>query len=360
MSSTGPDPQSLSPPLEPMLARLARHLPVGDGVRYEPKWDGFRCLAFRAGDAVDLRSRNQRPLARYFPEVVEAIDALPRPQIVLDGELLVIHGGGADFAALMARLHPAASRVARLARETPARYVVFDLLAEDDRPLLDDPFAERRRRLEIVMADAAPPLLVLCPSTADPAVARRWLTAYAGSGIDGVVAKDAASAYEPGRRTMTKVKLDETADCVIAGFRWMLDRPLVASLLLGLYDDTGELRHVGVASAFRRPLRDEITARLAPLAVPLDGHPWELGFALEGGPAGRLPGSAGRWTPDLVHDWVPVSPALVCEVAYDQVDGHRLRHAARWRRWRPDRDPGSCRVDQLDRPAADVTDVLGP
>ena len=352
-----------------MLARLARELPVGGGLRYEPKWDGFRCLAFRSdgangddgtggtGGTVDLRSRNQRPLARYFPEVVEAVAGLPQRGLVLDGELLVIRGGRADFAALMSRLHPAASRVALLAREAPARFVVFDLLAVGDTAVLDRPFAERRRRLEAVMADAAPPLH-LSPSTPDPAVARTWLAAYSGSGIDGVVAKGAGSTYEPGRRTMTKVKLDETADCVVAGFRWMLDRPLVASVLLGLYDDAGVLHHVGVVSALRRPLREEITVRLAPLVVPLEGHPWERGFALEGGQAGRLPGSAGRWTPDLVH-WVPVAPALVCEVAYDQVDGHRLRHAARWRRWRPDRDPGSCRVEQLDRPRADVTEVLG-
>lgn len=351
-----------------MLARLARELPVGDDLRYEPKWDGFRCLAFRserengddgAGTAgtVDLRSRNQRPLARYFPEVAEAVAALPHRGLVLDGELLVIRGGRADFAALMSRLHPAASRVALLARGAPARFVVFDLLAVGDTAVLDRPFAERRRRLEAVMAGAAPPLH-LSPSTPDPAVARAWLAAYSGGGIDGVVAKGAGSTYEPGRRTMTKVKLDETADCVVAGFRWMLDRPLVASVLLGLYDDTGVLRHVGVVSALRRSLREEVTALLVPLVVPLEGHPWEHGFALEGGHVGRLPGSAGRWTPDLVHDWVPVAPALVCEVAYDQVDGRRLRHAARWRRWRPDRDPGSCRVEQLDRPRADLTEVL--
>jgi ATP-dependent DNA ligase len=352
----------LTPPVEPMLARLARDLPAGDAVVYEPKWDGFRCLAFRpAGPegSVDLRSRNQRPLARYFPEVVEAVQALPHSPIVVDGELLVIRDGRADFAALMARLHPAASRAALLARETPAHYVMFDLLAVGDEVVLDRPFAERRGRLETVTAGAEPPLQV-SPSTRDPAVARAWLAAYSGAGIDGVVAKDLDGPYTPGRRTMTKVKLEHTADCVIAGFRWMLDRPLVASVLLGLYDDTGLLRHTGVVSSLRRPLREELTATLAPLAVHLAGHPWEHGFALEGGPAGRLPGSAGRWTPDLVHDWVPVAPALVCEVAYDQVDAHRLRHAARWRRWRPDRDAESCRIDQLDRPPADVTEVLGP
>lgn len=353
----------LTPPVAPMLARLARELPLGETLSYEPKWDGFRCLAFRAhtdgdGETVDLRSRNQRPLARYFPEVVEAIRALPHEQLVLDGELLVIQGERADFGALMSRLHPAASRVALLARTTPARFVVFDLLALDDDVLLDRPFAERRRRLETVMADAEPPLH-LSPATSDPAVARSWLASYSGRGIDGVVAKEADRPYQPGRRTMTKVKLEQTADCVVAGYRWLLDRPLVASLLLGLYDDAGALRHVGVVSSFPERLRQELTGQVAPLAVPLEGHIWEHGFALEGGPMGRLKGSAGRWTPDLVHDWVPLPPTLVCEVAYDQVDGHRFRHAARWRRWRPDRDARSCRVDQLERPAADVTAVLG-
>jgi ATP-dependent DNA ligase len=332
-----------------MLARLARELPLGSDLVYEPKWDGFRCMSFRAGDAVDLRSRNQRPLARYFPEVVAALRSLAVTDAVMDGELVVIGDDRFDFAALMSRLHPAGSRVELLARTTPATLVAFDLLAVDGDVLLRRPFAERRHRLEEAIA-GAPPALRLCPSTPDPAAARPWL-GYSGRGIDGVVVKNATAPYEPGRRTMTKIKLERSADCVVAGFRWMAARPLVSSLLLGLHDDEDGcdvLRHVGVVTAFTTAFRQRLVADLAPLAVPLDGHPWEHGFALEGGPMGRLKGAADRWTPDLELDWVPLAPERVCEVAYDQLDGRRFRHAARWRRWRPDRSPRSCRIDQLD------------
>jgi ATP-dependent DNA ligase len=348
------DVELLEPPIEPMLARLTRELPVGPDLVYEPKWDGFRCLSFRTGDAVDLRSRNQRPLARYFPEVVAALRSLAATHAVIDGELLVTGGDRADFAALMSRLHPAASRVELLARTAPATLVVFDLLAVGDDVLVDRPFAERRRRLEDLVADG-PPGLRLCPSTRDPAVARSWLTGRSGrsgGGIDGVVVKDATAPYEPGRRAMTKVKLERTADCVVAGFRWLAARPLVSSLLVGMYDgESGRevLRHVGVVTAFATASRQRLIGELAPLAVSLEGHPWEHGFALEGGPTGRLKGAADRWTPDMELDWVPLAPERVCEVAYDQVDGRRFRHAARWRRWRPDRSPRSCRIEQLDQ-----------
>jgi ATP-dependent DNA ligase len=350
-----------------MLARLARELPVGEGLVYEPKWDGFRCLAFRRDAEVDLRSRNDRPLARYFPEVVDALGRVAPSQFVVDGELLVARADRFDFAALMARLHPAASRVARLAQTTPATMVVFDVLAIGDDVLLARPYEERRRRLEGMFTDA-PPGLVVSPTTRDVDTARAWLSRYGSRGIDGVMVKDPGAPYEPGRRAMTKVKTERTADCVVAGFRWRVDRPLVSSLLLGLYaeaegdgGDSGDvlrLRHVGVASAFSTSARRRLIDELAPHVVPLAGHPWEHGFALEGGPTGRLLGAADRWTPDLVLDWVPLAPELVCEVAYDQVDDHRFRHAARWRRWRPDRTPLSCRIDQLDEPAADPTVLL--
>jgi len=346
---------SLERPIPPMLARLARELPTG-GFLYEPKWDGFRCLAFRAGGEIDLRSRHGRPLARYFPELVEALLGLRRRRFVLDGEIVVAGGGGLDFASLLARIHPAPSRVERLRRETPASYVAFDLLALGGRDLSERPFAERRRLLADLLADAQPPL-VLTPITAEPGVAEDWLERL-GSGIDGVVAKHESLPYRPGERAMVKVKRERTAECVVAGFRWLVDRPLPASLLLGLYDDARELQHVGVASSFTETARHELLERLRPLVVPLEGHPWEQGYLLGGGTTGRLPGSAGRWTPEMELDWAPVEPELVCEVGYDQVDGRRFRHPARFVRWRPDRDPRSCTFDQLEVPRGELAELL--
>src|SRR5215212_6982015 len=308
-----------------MLARLARELPRGDYV-YEPKWDGFRCLAFRDGAEVDLRSRNQRPLARYFPEIVEALLALPYERLALDGELIVAGDDEVDFVALLARLHPAASRVERLRTETPASFVVFDLLAVDGDGLLERPFAERRARLEALLGSASPPL-ALTPATTDERVAAGWLDRF-----EGVVAKHRELRYEPGRRAMVKVKHERTADCVVAGFRWLVERPLPSSLLL---------------------------ERLAPLVVPLQGHTWEHGFRLAGSPTGRLKGSAGSWTPsEMEQDWVPVAPELVAEIAYDQRDHRRFRHPGRFRRWRPDRDPASCTFDQLVAPSLDPVELL--
>jgi ATP-dependent DNA ligase len=333
------------PPMPPMLARLARELPRGDYL-YEPKWDGFRCLCFRDGDHVDLRSRHDRPLARYFPELVEALRAVDRDEFVLDGEAVVLSPGGFDFSALMARLHPAASRVERLARETPAHFVGFDLLAlgnEDMRPLR---FETRRERLEELLANP-PDRLRLTPMTDDPAVAEDWLERFQGAGIDGVVAKARDLRYLPGVRAMIKVKHERTADCVVAGFRLYADGSTLSSLLLGLYDDEGRLEHVGIASSFPRQRRDELLEELRSLIVPLEGHPWEHGFLLGGGALGRLKGAAGRWTPDMEREWIPVAPERVCEVAYAQLDGHRFRHPAKFRRWRPDRDPRSCTLDQL-------------
>ena len=338
-----------------MLARLARELPRGPFL-YDPKWDGFRCLAFRHGDEVDLRSRNQRPLARYFPEVVEALLQLPKRHFVLDGELIVGGADGLDFEALLARLHPAASRVERLRRETPAALIAFDLVAVGSRDLRDRPFSERRNELEALLADARPPLQVT-PLTADADVAEGWLERFQGAGIDGVVAKHEDLRYQHGRRAMVKVKRERTADCVVAGFRWLVDRPLPSSLLLGLYED-GSLRHVGIASGFAERKRHELLERLRPFVVPLEGHPWETGFLLPGGPAGRLPGAAGRWAPGMTQDWTPIAPQLVCEVAYDQVDVDRFRHPARFKRWRPDRDAQSCALDQIDLGRVDLGDLF--
>jgi ATP-dependent DNA ligase len=331
----------VQPPLAPMLARLARELPPGR--LYEPKWDGFRCLAFRDGDAVDLRSRNDRPLARYFPELVEALRALRDRQLVLDGELMVVRDGAADFDALLARLHPAASRVERLAAATPAVLVAFDLLAVGDDDLRGRPFRDRRRLLERALA-AAPARVRLTPLTADVEEAARWLDL--GGGVDGVVAKDPAGPYLAGERALVKVKRERTADCVVAGFRLFEDRT-PSSLLLGLHAADGVLRHVGVAASFARARRAELLAVLAPRVRPLAGHPWERGFLVEGSAMGRMKGAAARWVPEMGLDWVPVEPELVCEVAYDHVDVDRFRHPARFRRWRPDRDARSCTLAQL-------------
>ena len=339
-----------------MLARLARELPA-DGYLYEPKWDGFRCLAFRAGGEVDLRSRNQRPLARYFPELVEALLTPAQDRFVLDGEIVVASPSGSDFPALLARLHPAASRVERLRRESPASLVAFDLLALGERDLREQPFEERRRLLAELLGEAHPPLY-LTPLTDDERLAARWLERYQGGGIDGVVAKHRSLLYEPGARRMVKVKHERTADCVAAGFRRLVERPLPSSLLLGLYDGE-ELVHVGIASSFSEAQRHKLLERIRPFVVPLTGHPWERGFLAAGGPTGRLRGAAGRWSPDeMAQDWTPLAPELVCEVSYDQLDDHRLRHPARFRRWRPDRDPRSCTIDQLELAPADFGELL--
>ena len=328
-------------PIRPMLARLARELPHGDFL-YEPKWDGFRALAFRDGQEVELQSRHGRPLARYFPELTEALLALDEQRFVLDGEIVVVREHELDFTALMARLHPTASRVKRLRRDTPASYVAFDALAIRGEPLLERPFRERRARLEALLAHVRPPLN-LTPATTDREIAAGWLERF-----EGVVAKDRALPYEPGRRTMVKVKRERTADCVVAGFRWMADHPFIGSLLLGLYDEDGELVHVGVVTSFTEPRRMALVDELRHLVAPLADHPWEHGFNVGRSPTGRLLGAAGRWIPgEMTQDWVPLRPELVIEVAYDQVDGHRFRHPARFRRWRPDRDPRSCMLDQL-------------
>jgi ATP-dependent DNA ligase len=327
-----------------MLAELRRELPAGDWF-FEPKWDGFRALCARDGDAVEIHSRHGRPLARYFPEVVDALRRVDANSFVIDGEL-VPRDVGRGFAALMMRLHPAESRTAQLSVETPADLVAFDLLRVGDEDLLPMPFHERRARLESVLADA-PTGVALSPVTRDPAVAAAWLGA-AHPGIDGVMVKDPVGPYLPGRRAMVKVKRERTADCVVAGFRVLAGVPRVGSLLLGLYGTDGDLRHVGVATGFSEARRTELLETLTPLIATLESHPWEAGFGLGRSPLGRLPGAAGRWDPAMTMDWVPVAPDLVAEVAYTAADGERFRHPARFRRWRPDRDPRSCTFDQLE------------
>jgi ATP-dependent DNA ligase len=347
---------TLRPPVQPMLARLARALPQGDFI-YEPKWDGFRCLAFRSGAEVDLRSRNDRPLARYFPEVIEAIRSLPERDVVLDGEIVAAGPEGMEFDALLGRLHPSASVVERVRHENPATFVAFDLLASGFRDLRHVPFHDRRAELErvLVKSDAA---LALTPATEDENVARDWLDRFQGAGIDGVVAKDPRAPYLPGKRAMVKVKKERTAECVVAGFRWLVNAPVPSSLILGMYDGAGVLNHVGIATAFTMARRHQLLEELTPYVVPLEGHPWEQGFVVRPSRAGRLKGAADRWTPDMEHDWVPLRPELVCEVVYTQVDAGRFRHAARFLRWRPDREPGSCLLDQLEVPGSDLRRAL--
>src|SRR4051812_17356076 len=339
-----------------MLARLVRELPEGDFV-YEPKWDGFRCLAFRDGGDVDLRSRHGRPLGRYFPELTDALAGLPVTRFALDGEVLVVREGRLDFAALMSRLHPAATRVRELAQRTPAFFVAFDALGAGDDDLRERPFRKRRERLLAVLSAARPPLFVT-PASEDRAVAARWLAEFRGGGVDGVIAKPAGGRYEGGTRAMLKVKHERTADCVVGGARLTAEPLEVLSLLLGLYDDERRLEHIGVVSSFDKATRTELVGRLAPLVTAIEGHPWEHGFLLGGGPMGRLKGAAGRWAPGMTMDWVPLAPALVCEVAYTQLDGHRLRHPAKLVRWRPDREPRSCRIDQLDEPVVGADRLL--
>jgi ATP-dependent DNA ligase len=340
-----------------MLARLARELPA-DGYLYEPKWDGFRCLVFRDRADVDLRSRNQRPLGRYFPELVEALLGLQTESFVLDGEIVLASQSGFDFEALLRRLHPAASRVERLRSETPASLIAFDLLAYGDKDLRGRPFEQRRRLLAELVGGVEPPLF-LTPVTAEVQEARRWLSRYQGGGIDGVVAKHRDLEYEPGARAMVKVKQERTADCVVAGFRWFVDRPLPSSLLLGLYDEGGSIHHVGIASSFSEARRGNLLEELRPYVMDLAGHPWERGFLLGGGSTGKLPGAAGRWSPEEMEpDWTPLRPELVCEVAFDQIDARRFRHPARFRRWRPDLDPRDCTLDQLEPPAAPVQELF--
>ncbi len=340
----------VTPPVSPMLATLARELPERDDVLYEPKWDGFRCIVFRAGDEVELASRNERSLNRYFPEILEPLRAQLPPRCVVDGELVIAGDGGLDFDALLQRIHPAASRVRLLAAATPASFVAFDLLALGDDDLCPRPFAERRALLEEHLAGATAPIH-LTPATRDPAIAADWFERFEGAGLDGVVVKPLADPYRPGKRTLVKVKHERTADCVVAGFRWHKDGAGVGSLLLGLYTADGTLAHVGVASGFSAARRRELVGELAGhRGGGLDDHPWSAWADPAAHEGGRLPGGQSRWTAGRDLTWEPLRLGLVAEVAYDHLQGDRFRHATRFRRWRPDREPASCTYDQLDQP----------
>ena len=344
------------PPVKPMLAKSVKQMPmpadVPDGLLYEPKWDGFRCIVFRDGDDVELGSRNERPLTRYFPDIVDAVrEALPE-RCVVDGEIVIAQDGRLDFEALQLRLHPAESRVRKLAAEIPAEFVAFDLLALGDESLLERPFGERRRLLETNVRETAS--VHLTPATDDPATAQKWFTQFEGAGLDGVVVKPTHLPYRQDERVMFKVKHERTADCVVAGFRWHKSGPVVGSLLLGLYDGD-DLRHVGVAASFTMARRKELLDELAAYRdVKPEDHPWLREHAF--GPGG----AASRWNAGKDLSFEPLRPELVVEVAYDYMEGARFRHTAQFRRWRPDRDPHTCTFDQLDRPLTyAVADVLG-
>jgi len=352
----------LQPPVKPMLAKAATKLPTGDDLFYEPKWDGFRCIVFRDGDEVELGSRNERPLTRYFPEVVAAVKGNLPERCVVDGEIVVPRGDRLHFEDLLQRIHPAQSRVDLLAEQTPASFVAFDLLALGDESLLEVPFAERRARLESALSGIRPPVY-LTGITRDAEVAGRWFETFEGAGLDGVVAKASDLPYGPDQRLMTKVKHVRTADCVVAGFRWHKSGPIVGSLLLGLYNDAGDLQHIGVAASFAMQRRAELVEELAPYrADALDGHPWQdwaNAQVSEDGGEHRMPGAVSRWNAKKDLSWVPLRPELVVEIKYDQLEGRRLRHTGQFLRWRPDREPLSCTYDQLEVPVRyDLAEVL--
>jgi ATP-dependent DNA ligase len=338
----------LLPPVEPMLAKLTDELPEGDGWIFEPKWDGFRALVFRDGERVYTQSREGKPLDRYFPELAPALRKNLPARCVLDGEIVIVGPGGLDFEALQLRLHPAASRVAKLAAEKPSAFVAFDLLALDDENWCPRPQAERRARLEALLATAEPPVH-LTPATRDRALAGEWFTRFEGAGLDGIMAKREEGHYLPGKRAMAKIKHARTADCVVAGFRWHKNGPgtLVGSLLLGLYDEHGSLEHVGVTSSFTAAARRDLVTELAPLRENArEGHPWAAWAS--GGDGQRMPGGQSRWSAGKDLSWEPLRPERVAEVKYDHLQGARFRHAATFVRWRPDKSPSECRYDQLE------------
>ena len=349
----------LAPPIEPMLAKLADELPPEGDYLYEPKWDGFRAIVFRGAEDVYIQSRDLRPLDRYFPELHDALLARLPEDCVLDGEIVVAGERGLDFDALQLRLHPAASRVSKLAKETPSSFIAFDLLygkGNDWRPRAQ---SERRSALESLLGEAKPPLY-LTPMTRDRAVAAQWLQRFEGAGLDGVVAKPAGLAYQPGKRALIKIKHARTADCVVAGFRWHKGgRDAVGSLLLGLFDDHGRLQHVGVTSSFTMQTRRALVAELAALREnAFEGHPWRE-WAQAGGESSRMPGAQSRWSAGKDLSWEPLRIERVCEVKYDHLQGDRFRHAATFLRWRPDKPPRACRYDQLEvTPAYELDKVF--
>jgi ATP-dependent DNA ligase len=353
-------PFAIPPPIEPMLAKLSQELPTGDFL-YEPKWDGFRAIVFKNASDVFIQSRDLRPLDRYFPELHDEFLAHLPDLCVIDGEIVIATPRGLDFDALQMRLHPAASRVAKLAKETPASFVAFDAIAVDGRDLRMAPQHERRALLERMLARVKPPLH-LTPVTRTRDLAAEWLARFEGAGLDGVIAKRVLGTYEPGKRAMIKVKHARTADCVVAGLRWHKNgrNELIGSLLLGLYDDKGALHHVGVTSAFTMEKRRQLVAELAPLREQaLEGHPWREWAEIDPIEMARMPGGQSRWSAGKDLSWEPLRIERVCEVKYDHLQGDRFRHAAVFVRWRPDKPPSECRYDQLEvTPPAELAEIF--
>jgi ATP-dependent DNA ligase len=342
------------PPVSPMLAKSEPEVPVGDYL-YEPKWDGFRCVVFRDGDEVVLGSRNEKPLTRYFPEVVAAVLQNLPERCVVDGEIVVTGDGGLEFETLQQRIHPADSRVRLLAEETPASFVAFDLLAVGDEDLTGQSQQVRRTRLEEALAGAKPPIH-LTQVTTDPAVAREWFEAFEGAGLDGVVAKPLGATYQQDKRVMKKIKHVRTADCVVAGYRWHKSGPVVGSLMLGLYDEDGNLNHVGVAASFPMARRAQLVDELAPYLTDDPEHPWVGAWAVEQNP---MKNAGSRWNNGKDLSFVALRPELVVEVGYDHMEGRRFRHTTQFKRWRPDREPRSCTYEQLEVPVKyDLSAVL--
>lgn len=336
-----------------MLARRVDELPAGENWIFEPKWDGFRTLVFRDGDEIFIQSRDEKPLNRYFPELLEPLRLQLPSRCVLDGEIVIVGNSGLDFDALQLRLHPAASRVKLLSEQTPSSIVFFDILCLDDRDLRAEAFEVRRRELESLLSSAAPPIH-LTPATSGFSIASDWFRRFEGAGFDGVMAKPVDGCYESDKRVMLKVKHERDCDCVVAGFRWHKkgDGTAVGSLLLGLFDDSGAFHHVGVCASFTTERRRELVEFLAPYRKnALAGHPWKEWAALgpESGHAGqRMPGGQSRWSQGKDLSWEPLRPELVVEVAYDHMQGSRFRHVAQFRRWRPDKDPRDCTYAQLE------------
>ena len=344
------------PPVAPMLAKSVKEVPAGPGYLYEPKWDGFRCIVFRDGDEIELGSRNERPMTRYFPEVVEAVRAQLPERIVVDAEIVIAAGDRLDFEALLQRIHPASSRVTLLAEQTPASLVIFDLLALGDESLLETPLGERRARLDEVLAGVTAPVHRTAV-TDDPAVAREWFGTFEGAGLDGVVAKPVDGPYEPDKRAMLKIKHERTADCVVAGFRWhktsTAEKPLLGSLLLGLHAADGSLQHVGVVASFPMARRAELVEELAPWREgALETHPWRDWAQAQAQADGRMPGAQSRWNAKKDLSWQPLRPERVVEVRYDHMEGTRFRHTTQFVRWRDDREPASCTYEQLEVPVS--------
>ena len=351
------------PPIEPMLAKLSSGLPEGDGWIFEPKWDGFRALVFKAGDELLIQSRDLKPLGRYFPELEVSLRAALPDRCVLDGEVVIATAGRLDFEAMLLRIHPAASRVKMLAEQSPSSYVAWDLLALGDEDLRGKPQSERCERLREALAGVKPPVH-LTPVTRDRALAADWFQRFEGAGLDGVMAKPDNLAYAPGKRAMLKIKHQRTADVVVGGFRWYKGGKgkLLGSMLLGLYDDAGRLHHVGIASSFKAADREKLAEKLGPLREGArENHPWKDWAAWQDEASEqRLPGATSRWNRGKDMSWEPIQIGLVCEVSFDHLQGTRFRHATHFKRWRPDKPHTECRYDQFEiTPPLELATIFG-